>query len=266
MRLTSLPQPFIVAVSTDRTIEAAKRTVTLALEQGAHAVELNLPALHRCADRELAHLLRWSPLPIYTSCLRPHRMEIYGIDRGSLPAWSDAERMERLLWAAAHGACAIDIALDTFDARGCLDAPEITDDPAAVRRQRDVAARAHRAGADVMFTCRTGQPMTGAQLIGIAQRALDRGGDLLEIVMPCATDDDLRTLFRATSHLSAVSPIPFVLLGVGNEGLASRTLGPKFGSCWYIAQTERKPGGFQEQPLVSEVVGGTPLVPWCLEV
>jgi hypothetical protein len=57
-----------------------------------------------------------------------------------------------------------------------------------------------------------------------------------------------------------------VLIGAGPEGLPSRLLGPRFGSAWYITQTERKPGGFPDQPLIEEVVGASPFAPQEMEV
>jgi hypothetical protein len=281
MRLTELPQPYIVAVATDRDLDATAATIALAAEQGAHAVELNLPALHDVANDDLRALIANAPIPIYTSCRRAPFMRVYGIDPDTLPYWTDAERMERQLEVITAGSCAIDIELDTFDprpapilgtpeaARFASDtgpASELSDDPKAVKRQREIIERAHQLGASVIVSCHTGRPQTGAQLAEIAARAVERGGDLIKIVMPCRDRDDLRTLLRATSWLAASLPIPFVLIGAGPEGNPSRLLGPRFGSAWYITQTERKPGGFPDQPLIGEVLAGAPLAGSRLEV
>lgn len=280
MRLTELPQPYIVAVATDRDLSGTARTLASAAEQGAGAVELNLPALHDRSTDELRALLNKATIPVYTSCRRAPFMQVYGIDPGTLPHWSDSERMERQLAVVEMGSCAIDMELDTFDphpapALGTSDAAhlardsgppaELSDDCKAVKRQREIIERAHLAGANVILSCHTGCPQTTAQLAAIAGRAVERGGDLLKIVMPCRSRGDLRTLLRATSWLSVSLPIPFVLVGAGPEGQPSRLLGPRFGSAWYIAQTERKPGGFPDQPLIAEIMAA-PLTLRQLEV
>jgi hypothetical protein len=281
MRLNELPQPYIVAVATDRDLESTAATIALAAEQGAHAVELNLPALHHISNDVLRDLIVDAPIPVYTSCRRASFMRVYGMDPDTLPYWTDAERMERQLAVLAAGSCAIDMELDTFDPRpaptlGTADAArfardtgpasELSDDLQAVKKQREIVERAHQAGASVILSCHTGRPQTGTQLAEIAGRAVERGGDLIKIVMPCRNRDDLRTLLRATSWLAASLPIPFVLIGAGPEGMPSRLLGPRFGSAWYITQAERKPGGFPDQPLISEVLTATPLVPRQMEV
>ena len=281
MRLTELPQPYIVAVATDRDLASTATTIALAAEQGAHAVELNLPALPDISNDDLRALIANASIPVYTSCRRAPFMRVYGIDPDSLPYWTDTERMERQLAAIAAGSCAIDMELDTFEPRPAptLGSPkaarfasdtgpasELSDDPTAIGRQQAVLERAHRAGASVIFSCHTARPQTGAQLAEIAGRAVERGGDLIKIVMPCRDRDDLRTLLRATSWLAGSLPIPFVLIGAGPEGQPSRLLGPRFGSAWYITQTERKPGGFPDQPLIGEVLAETPLAGSRLEV
>lgn len=275
MRLSELPRPYIVAVSTDRDLESAAATIAMAARQGAHAVELNLPALRDASNDDLRSLIADAPILVYTSCRRAPFMKVYGIDPDTLPFWNDAERMERQLDAVAAGSCAIDMELDTFDphpapalgtpeaarfAQKTGPAAELTLDPRAVARQRAIVDRAHQAGAEVILSCHTGRPQTGTELAAIAGYAVERGGDLIKIVTPCRDREDLRNVLRTTSWLADSMPIPFVLVGAGPEGVPSRLKGPRFGSAWYITQTERKPGGFPDQPLIQDVLEPSLLV------
>ncbi len=268
-RLSELHRPFIVAVAIDRTVAGMLETISRAAVEGADAVELNLPAVADVLPEELEEMLAGAPLPVYTTCRRREFMTVYGFEASDLPHWSDDERMERQLAALHFGSVAIDIEMDTFDPQpapplGTPDAArfaaepgepaELTYDPEAIRRQRDVIAEAHTAGAEVLLSCHTGRPQTMEQLLAIGREAVDRGGDLLKIVSPCRDAADLAELYVAMKALETSVSIPFVLVGAGPAGLESRTEGWKYGSSWIIAQLERVKGGFQDQPLVSELV------------
>jgi 3-dehydroquinate dehydratase len=277
MHLTALPRPFIVAVATDRSVDSTLDTILRAAEQGAHAVELNLPAIADANDDELQRMLAEAPVPVYTSCRRAPFMGVYGFREGDVPIWSDDERMERQLAALHFGSCGLDMEMDTFDPHPAPpmgspeahtftesdgDPAELTDDPAAIARQREIIDEAHLAGAEAILSCHTGRPQSVEQLLAIARRAVERGGDLLKIVTPCRDSADLLAVLQATVELDRCLSIPFILVGAGEAGLISRSIGVNFGSSWVIAQVERTPDGFPDQPLVSESVALSKLLPW----
>ncbi len=268
MLLTELPRPFIIAVATDRTVAGMLATIARAAVEGADAVELNLPAVADVLPEELKEMLADAPLPVFTTCRRRQFMTVYGFDSSELPNWKDDERMERQLAALHFGSVAIDMEMDTFDPHpapplGSAEATtfaanngepaEFSRDANAVRRQREVVAEAHTAGAEALLSCHTGRPQTLEQLLSIGYEAVERGGDLLKIVTPCRDDEDLGLVYEASEALRSSLPIPFVLVGSGAAGLSSRTDGWQYGSSWIIAQLERTAGGFQDQPLISEI-------------
>jgi hypothetical protein len=193
-----------------------------------------------------------------------------------MPGWPDEERMERQLAVLHQGSCALDMEMDTFDphpappmgtpdasAAMALPGPafELTECQEAIDRQREVIHEVHTAGAEVILSCHTGRPQTAQQLVAIGQEAIRRGGDLLKIVTPCRDGEDVLTLWKASLELRRTLPVPFVLVGGGRSGMISRTIGPHFGSAWVIAQVERTPDGFQDQPLVREVTEALKLLP-----
>lgn len=276
-RLTALPRPFIVCVVTDRTIEAAVATMRLAQLDGAHAYEINLPALAGDDEMRLSEAIAAVDGPVYVSCRRREFMRVYGMRGDSVPNWSDEVRMRRQLEAATLGASAIDIELDSFDpqpapplgtpaadAFGATEGPpaELTVDPGAVVRQRATAADAKRAGAEVIFSCHTGRPQAIDSLREIAGHAVERGADLIKIVTPCQTRAHLYDLLEATARLHAELPVPFTLVGAGPAGQLSRVIGANFGSAWLLGQQTLTPGGFHPQPLVSQLRETIRLMPW----
>jgi hypothetical protein len=275
MTLTRLPRPFIVSVITDRSPAAGVAAIRTSALEGAHAFEINLPLYPAASPNDLASLFAATDRPVYTTCRRAAFMTVYGIPRADLPEWSDDERMDRQLAAVGQGSAAIDIEMDTFDPRpapsaGLSDheaasvgpACELTDDPAAIRRQRDVASAARNAGAEVAFSCHTGRPQTVDGLLAIAMSAVDRGADLLKIVTPCATTAHLFDVLEATRRMARGLPIPFVLVGSGKAGDISRLIGVNFGCSWVIAQPALTAGGFHAQPLVAHAREILRLMPW----
>ncbi|MFM9107295.1 MAG: type I 3-dehydroquinate dehydratase, partial [Chloroflexota bacterium] len=231
--LARLPRPFIVAVITDRTPEAAVSSMRAAALDGAHAFEVNLPLYPDAAPAALAPVFAATGRPAYTTCRRAAFMPVYGIAPADLPSWTDEERIDRQLAMLGAGSCAIDIEMDTFDPAPPPDAAasrepgppgELTRDPAAVRRQADAARAARAAGAEVFFSCHTGRPQTAESLIEIARLALERGADLLKIVTPCAVPAHLYAVLEASRRLAGRLPIPFTINGSGPAGDISRLI------------------------------------------
>lgn len=280
-RLAGLPRPFIVAVVTDRDPAAALATMRLARLEGAHAAELNLPLLADADPAAFRAALRGAGLVPYVTCRRRAFMAVYGVDPATLPAWSDDERMARQLAAIDLGAQAIDIEMDTFDPRPSPplgtpaalafattpgDPAEWSHDPVAISRQREVVARAHQAGADVIVSCHTGRPCGADTLVAIAADAVARGADLVKIVSPCPARSDLYDLLEANTRCAQTLPVPVAIVGAGPAGDLSRLLGTHFGAGWAIAQLTLTPGGFHPQPLIAQVRETLRLVPWRAEV
>lgn len=276
-RLSALSRPFIVCVLTDRTVDETIATIRLALYEGADAYELNLPALKGVSLETIAPILTATDRPIYTSCRRADFMTVYGLSLRELPVWSEAVRMKRQLDALSLGSVAIDMEMDTFDPHPAppLDSPEaaafaqgrgepaeLTHDPAALARQREIIDAAHEAGAEVILSCHTGRPQSSDRLIALAKLALERGADLVKIVSPCPRLDDLLALFEATGQLKNLMPIPYTLLGSGETGSLSRTIGVTLGSGWALGQQALVPGGFHPQPLVAHLREILRLLPW----
>ena len=276
-RLTELSRPFIVCNVTDRTPQAAVATMRLALLDGAGAFELNLPALAHATPEDLRAVFSAVDRPTYTSCRRAEFMTVYGIPPAELPAWTDDDRMRRQLEALRLGSVALDMELDTFDphpapplgtdeaarfARAGSGPAEVTHQSTAIARQREVIEATHEAGGDVILSCHTGRPLPAADLVALGELAEGRGADLLKIVTPCLTLDDLLAVFAASAKLRARLSIPFTLIGAGEVGLLSRSLGVAFGSAWAIGQQTLTPNGFHAQPLVAQLREIFRLIPW----
>jgi hypothetical protein len=276
-RLRDLPRPFIVCVLTDRTGAETVATMRQAYYEGAEAYELNLPALGDLEDEGMKRIFNAVDRPVYTSCRRAAFMGVYGMTRDTLPDWDDEERMARQLASLKLGSAGIDIELDTFDPQpapppGTPEAEqfavtsgqpaELTHDPAAVSRQKATIQAAHETGSEVILSCHTGRPQSTRSLIEIVETAVGRGADLVKVVSPCPTIEDLFGLLAAITRLHERVSKPFILVGAGENGSLSRTIGINLGAGWMLAQQTFQPGGFHPQPLVSHAREIRRLIPW----
>jgi hypothetical protein len=232
--------------------------------------------LPEASPEELRALFAATGRPVYTTCRRRAFMTVYGIPEAAMPEWDDEERMARQLAAIPLGARAIDVEMDTFDPRRApapgsaaeaKDASagvpiEFSDEPDAVARQREVARRARDLGAEALFSCHTGRPQSTDALVAIAVAARERGADLVKIVSPCRTTDDLYAALEATRRLAGCLGAPFTLIGSGPAGDISRIVGVNFGATWAIGQLAFRPGSFHPQPLVGQLREAMRLIPW----
>jgi hypothetical protein len=167
----------------------------------------------------------------------------------------------------AAGVDGVDFELDTFDPTGGPDAftdaaiadhaadpdaqpAEITDDEAAVARQRAAIDRVHDAGGEVILSAHTYTHLAPAEAVAIAERATDRGADLSKIVGVDRDMDEAVETLRAHLRLNEADVVPYALMAIGDPSRIVRPLAPMFGSAWVFAQPDLTPGGFHSWPLV----------------
>ena len=127
---------------------------------------------------------------------------------------------------------------------------EITDDPDAIRRQREVVDRIHDAGGEVVVSCHTYKHLAPEDAVAVAERIEDRGADLAKIVGYDRDMDDLLDTLAAHLALNEAVDLPYALMAIGAVSRIGRPIAPMFGSAWVFAQPELTPGGFHSWPLV----------------
>lgn len=265
MHLSELERPFIVASLTARSVDEAIATIKRAEYDGARAFEVHLPLLDASDADAIETLTDATAAPIYATCRRARFYELLGAD--ATPELSDAERVEALVEAVEAGVDGVDFELDTFDPTAgpeaytedaiaaYADAPdaspaEITDDAAAVERQRAAVDRVHEAGGEVVLSAHTYTHLDPAQAVAVAKRATERGADFVKIVGVDRDMDEALETLRAHLRLNEADVVPYTLMAIGDPSRIVRPIAPMFGSAWVFAQTELTPGGFHSWPLV----------------
>lgn len=265
MKLAALSRPFLCCVLIDdRSPGELLRTIRLAEAAGAQAFELDLQALppeYRTPEA-LAPVFEATARPIFTAYRR--------YDTSSpepLPlAPGEEKRIAAQLGLLAVGSAGFDMELDTFDPRPepwpasdeglrysydpASPPREVSPDPEADRRQRDVIAEAHARGGEVILSTHALTRLPAEEAVRVAKLAQDRGADLVKIVRLCVSDEDVVETLATTVALRRELRIPFVMMGQGEYGRLTRLMAPLLGSCLVFCRQTYSPGSFLDQPLI----------------
>lgn len=154
---------------------------------------------------------------------------------------NDAERQQCLLLAAETGAEVIDVMGDLY-----APAPfELTFDPAAVAKQKELIQAIHDRGAKAVMSSHTDQARTAEEILAHLREQSARGADILKIVTRADTEEELIEAFRTTMLLRRALDKPFIQLCGGKYSRPHRYLAPKFGLAVAFATPEEKPGAVQ---------------------
>ena len=153
----------------------------------------------------------------------------------------DDARQQGLLLAAEAGAEVIDVMGDLY-----APAPyELTFDPAAIAKQKELINKIHDLGAKVVMSSHTNQARSAEEILAHLREQSSRGADILKIVTQADTEEELTEAFRTTLLLRRALGKPFIQLCGGKFSRPHRYLGPKFGLAVAFAVPEEKAGAVQ---------------------
>ena len=244
--LTHLRRPFVVGVVVERDSVAAAHAAGAAFQTGADAVELNLASLRDPKGLNRAFFTQWNR-PVYTSCRRAPFMAVYGSKFSRLPARSDEERIEQQIALLAHGSAGLDFEADTF----APNRDEWTNDRAAIRQQRAVAAAAHRNGAAVIASWHPPRKLTLSEALRAMRALRDRGADFVKIVERVHTRAEALDSLAISLTLREKLDTPFVFLALGAEAERFRPYMTAFGASYLLARPPVGANRLRAQPLVA---------------
>ena len=246
VNLTQLPRPFVVGVVVERDAAAAARAADAAFRTGADAVELNLASLRNDAGLDRRFFSRWGR-PVYTSFRRAPFMAVYGNKFSRLPKDSDEVRMERQIALLACGSAGLDFEADTF----APNRDEWTNDRAAIRRQRTLAAAVHECGAVVIGSWHPPRKLTLPEALRGARALRDRGADFIKIVERVRTRTEALDSLAISLTLREKLGGTFVFLALGADAERFRPYMTAFGASYLLARPPVGANRLAAQPLVA---------------
>lgn len=234
-------QPLLTAMILCRTPEECVEKIQASLEKGAEAFGVQLCQLKR-EYRTEQHIKQifaaCTDKPIYVTSYR------YAESQGM----TDEECAELLLLALKCGATLLDIMGNLFD----RDAEyEISFQPEAVQKQKELIAEIHRRGGEVLMSSHTHANLSQEENLRIARAHAERGADVVKIVGRIDREDELG---QAISQIAAIReaiqrPLLFLL---GECGRLIRYIGPKLGVCMYLCVERHGSLDTPMQPLLED--------------
>lgn len=239
-KFTELNSPYIASIVQERTVNGIIANILNAEHDGADAFMVDLSRLSRDA-RNKESLYRI----FHTSC-KPMMPLLY---RGvyMLPTeYSDEDRVKEMMACIDAGASAIDVMGDIFDPSP----HELTSDPNAIEKQKELIAAIHDKKAEVLMSSHTTDIMCAEEILEHLKQQEERGADIAKIIVGCNTEDDLLESFRTTLLLKKEMNIPFVHLCNGRLGRLQRWFAPMLGSCLNFAVERYNEDSFGSQPTV----------------
>ncbi|MDF2725229.1 MAG: type 3-dehydroquinate dehydratase [Paenibacillus sp.] len=200
----------------------------------------------------MIHLEKMAPEHVNPETLR--RVFSYTCDkpiytmnyRGKHSQKSDQQLIDEQIMAVKAGANMIDMMGDMFD-RAPL---ELTRNPEAIEKQKQVIAQVHELGGEVLMSSHTWVYMTTDEVLAHAKELEARGADFIKIAMSVNSEEEMIDSIKTTSVVSKALSVPFLHICMGFHGKLHRAIGPLVGSCFALCVQKYTPAGHKEKVLL----------------
>jgi len=230
-------KPPLVSMIQVPTVAEGLCAIQDSLYDGADAFGIQLCCLQpdqRSADQLKTFFAACEDKPIYVTSYRSR----YNADM------TDAQRGELLLHAVDCGATLCDVMGDYFHP----EPQELTFDPDAVAKQKDLIAAIHEKGGEVLMSSHLHTYFEPQQLLEYALEQEARGADVIKIVNFAKTEEQMMANLQAIPMLRKALKHPFLLLANGAYSKLIRQIGPALGVCMYLCMQRYTPVNSKEQP------------------
>ena len=233
-------KPLLTVMIQTPSPENAFRRIEKAKEAGGEAFGLQMEALPRNeqnAAQYQALMKAMEGYPVYVTHYRG------GYNKGL----SDEQLAEELLRFADLGGTLFDVMTDYFDPTP----GEYTENPEAVAKQKELIAKLHAKGKEVLMSCHVLKFIPAQQVLKIALAQQERGADIVKIVTGAETMEEQVENLRIVTMLKERLKVPFLYLSGGKSTLLRR-VGVHLGCCMSLCVYEHDAHTTPAQPLLSE--------------
>jgi len=165
-----------------------------------------------------------------------------GRNNGDTP---DEVLADGLLTWAKCGATLCDVPGDHF----CKHPQQLTEDPEAIRKQRELIDRLHDLGAEVLMSSHIFTFTPAERVLEVALEQKRRGADVAKIVTGADTMEQQLENLRITQLLKKELGIPFLFLSGGQSSL-HRRLGIHLGCCMALCTYTHDTRSSFDQPML----------------
>lgn len=108
---------------------------------------------------------------------------------------------------------------------------EIALNPEIIEKQKNLIDKFHSMGTEVLMSCHTGVPMNTEEVVSLALEIEKRNPDIIKIITPCETDEQLAESFKTMIELKKIikkARIHYHCSGV--KGKITRFVNPMLGA------------------------------------
>ena len=224
------------------TIAAAIRNVRDGKQNGADAFGFQLekiPDAERSEEKLKSLFAEMGRCPAYVTNYR------YNENEGK----TDEELFEGLMEMLRCGATLVDIMGDYF----APDPIQVTMDPAAIEKQKEIIQKVHDAGGEVLMSSHVLKYIPPEEVLRIAKEHQSRGADIAKIVTSADTEEEELENLRAVRLLRKELDIPFLFLCGGKYHKLLRAVGPLMGCCTWLTVLEHDELATLSQPLTRSI-------------
>lgn len=232
-------RPTLTVMIQARTPERASELIKKGVEGGADAFAMQVDQLERKYRTEECYKKLFGEMngkPLYVTDYRTNMSE----------GMSDEELAEELLVLARCGAALIDVMGDLY----CPSKDEITIEPEADAKQRELINKIHSYGAEVLMSSHTYRLLTWDEVLRTAKIQSERGADIIKIVTAANTEKELYDNFEITARLKKELEKPFLFLCVGEYCKKHRCMAPIITNDIYLCVAEHDKFSTPAQPLL----------------
>lgn len=234
-------QPLLTLLFSGKTPAEVAGKVTRAIREGAEGFCLQtcqLEAQYRNREDYRKIFSAMENRPVYVTNYR------HGVNETA----SDQTIAEGLVELAESGATLCDVMGDLFDPQP----GELTVNPEAVQKQKQLIRRIHQAGAEVIMSSHVLVFTPAERVLEIALAQQERGADIVKIVTGADTMEEQLENLRITNLLKKELKTPFLFLS-GGECQLHRRIGPMLGCCMYLCSLDDEEEPKPVQPMLRKI-------------
>ncbi|MDY5940433.1 MAG: type I 3-dehydroquinate dehydratase [Eubacteriales bacterium] len=247
-RFTEAGSPIVIGVVKEPTAEDAIRYIQRSEAMGVNAFDLHLSLL--VGENGEIPAIRRICGESHSPVLAVHYNYAPGAPSGRLHD-TEEQRFEKMACAVEQGgASGIDLPAYFFcsDSRASLSGAdperypfakksprEVVLEPSAIEKQKYAIDRIHRAGGEVLMSCHTGVYLDTQELVSLALLMAERNPDLIKLVIPVESREQVAQSFMSMLALQKAVPIKVHLHCAGKLGRITRYCSPYFGAAAVFA-------------------------------
>ena len=234
------PSPLVIGVIRERTADDCIAAIRQNEYAGADAYDLHLSVLDEEFRNEesIRKILQCTALPVLAlNYNQNYARETYeaaeddriGLLRLSAGAGVSAVDMQGYSFSPeVKFAFAKEYAADLPFAAKCPN--EVALAPEAVARQVAFIDEMHQRGVEVLISCHTGVYLNTEETLALARLFEARGADVIKLVMPCDTDEQLAEQFTTLLTLKNEIACTVHMHCSGSKGAITRVVNPMLGA------------------------------------